>query len=195
MKTKTFASLIVSAIVVANLALMGIAYASTTTGEVGVIAGGLSINSSPATETFGSVSVSTEDQLLSVVAGEVYVFDGGIEFEDTRDTGVSYSLTVTSTDFADGELAIDLTNLSLAADSLDDASGGATDCVTGFTTTDTLTSFADADDDGTSDSLPLVSASGQASITHCSVTPQVDLLVPAYTASGSYQSVLTFTIN
>ncbi|HCW32638.1 MAG: hypothetical protein UT36_C0001G0200 [Candidatus Peregrinibacteria bacterium GW2011_GWF2_39_17] len=193
MKNKTLLIFLVGALLIANVALMSMAYASSpssTTGEVGVTRGGLSINSVPTSENFGSVSVSTVDQLIPH-----YVFSSPVEFQDTRDTGGNYSLTVTATNFVDGAKVIGLENLSMVANSLDDASGGVTDCSAGFAALETPTAFQDTDANGESDAEVLVSTDGtQDAITHCSVTPAIDLVIPAYTSAGNYQSTIVFTI-
>jgi hypothetical protein len=190
MQTKKFFALAAGAALLVNAAFMTAAYAMSTTGEVGVTVGGLSINDAPSSENFGSMSVATVDQYI-----DDYVFGGDVEFEDTRDSGAAYTVSVTATDFDDGVgNYIPVGQLSMGGNLLDDASGGMTDCTTGLTM-EAMTLFADDDFDGTSASQPLVQADGtQATITHCAVTPEIDLTIPAYTPMGSYQSTITFTI-
>ncbi|MBT7483419.1 hypothetical protein HN680_01485 [Candidatus Peregrinibacteria bacterium] len=167
---------------------MSMAYAQmSTSGEVGVDGGGLSVNSASALEAFGSVDVATVDQYI-----EDYVFGNSVEFEDTRDSGAAYTLSVYASDFADG-YTITVDNFSMGADSINDVSGGIHDCSTGFTLAP-VTTFVDSDLDGVSDPQALVDTDGtQDTITHCEVYPVVDLTIPAYTPIGGYQSTITFT--
>ncbi len=191
MNTKKLFALVATSAFIVNAAFMSMAYAQmSTTGEVGVTIGGLSINNAPSSEAFGSMSVATVDQDI-----DDYVFAGEVEFEDTRDSGAAYSVSVYATDFDDGAgNSFAVTNLSMGGDSLSDASGGHTDCSTGFASSETV-GFADDDADGVSDSQSLVIADGtQATITHCAVVPVIDLLIPAYTPMGNYQSTITFNI-
>lgn len=190
MQTKKLFGLAVTAAFLVNAALMSLAYAQvSTTGEVGVTTGGLSVNSAPTSESFGTMQVATTDQTIMG-----HAFAGEVEFEDTRDSGSPYTVSVNATDFSDGMNEFAVNNLHMGGDSLYDVSGGLTDCSAGFTLS-TMTQFADPELDGLSASQPLVQADGtQAPITHCAVVPVIDLTIPAYTPMGNYQSTITFTI-
>ena len=104
---------------------------------------------------------------------------------------------VTATDFVDpisGNF-IDVTNLKIASD--DNDTLGFIDCddTTGITVVETeLSSFTDVDDDGTSDSKILFIGDTTTRIGKYLFEPEIELIIPPYTPTGTYETTLTFSI-
>lgn len=184
---------ILSSSATANAATFG----STT--KVKVKAVGLTI-SAPAQVDMGEISVDVQDQTVTGLISDIVVTD-----LRGKKTSLGWSATVTATEFleeTDRALKIPFTRMTLevpspaqsgaAANSHFAVSAGDAADVTFFAAT---RGFSDADNDGTSDPVSLMSAPASHGAGRYSLSVMLKLLVPAFQPAGSYSAVLTETVS
>lgn len=153
--------------------------------------GALAITAVPTDQSYGTRTVSASQETL------LYTYTEAVQFEDLTGSDSGFNVMVTATDFVDpisGNF-IDVTNLKIASD--DNDTLGFIDCddTTGITVVETeLSSFTDVDDDGTSDSKILFIGDTTTRIGKYLFEPEIELIIPPYTPTGTYETTLTFSI-
>ncbi|EKD48341.1 MAG: hypothetical protein ACD_65C00010G0002, partial [uncultured bacterium] len=175
MKNKKLCGIVIVAAMIANVTFFALASATTTTSDVVISAGGLTIDSVPASANFAGASVSTSDQDLTDVT-----FPNGdpVQFSDLRSTNVGYTLFVTTENFLDLTTmnAIPYDGFEMAGSTIGGlAAIGSSDCVTGVTVTSAVNPFTGT---GTiSDPKDLVTADTSiVRVDTCIFTPTIDLV-------------------
>lgn len=172
-------------------------FGSTT--KVKVKAASLTI-SAPAQVDMGEITVDVEDQTVTGVISDIVVTD-----LRGKKTPLGWSATVTATEFleeTDRTLKIPFTKMTLevpspaqgaaAANSHFSVRAGDPADITFFSTT---RGFPDADNDGTSDPISLMSAPSGHGAGRYSLSVVLKLLVPAFQPAGTYSAVLTETVS
>lgn len=181
-------SFILIVLLTANMALWAtsnhIAKAQTCVGG-----GGLSISVPSNPENFGSMATSASNIIID------HTFASSISFADFRYVESGFILSVSATDFEDGDYAIDVTNIKMMTDYLSTIQEIACDDATGLTVSKTvLTAFEDGDDDGVSDDMTLVTSDNAARVGSYAITPRLELTIPSGTLVGVYSTTLNYTI-
>jgi hypothetical protein len=189
MKNKKLLALAASAALIANLAL-GIASAATTTSDQQLNGGTLAINSVPASVDFANINVSTASQINNATFP-----DDTIQIQDTRSVLAGYTFAMNATDFQETSnlSTLDVTNLEVLSNG-SPTQIGSSDCVTGASSGLPIT-FADSDNDGTSDSSNIVTGDSRIRVMECHNNYVFRLTVPGSTSSGTYRSTITWSIS
>lgn len=199
MKNKKLCGIIAGMAMLANLGVVAVGSASTTTSDQQITGGSLAINSVPSSTNFSSLAVSVSNQTTSIVN-----LTSAVDFQDTRGDGAAaFTLSVSDTDLQSATQAdsFDLTNLEMSTDSDDTLTAvGSSDCTTGITLNQlTLSTFANSNGEGTgtddvSDAKNLVTGSSLERVMNCTAIPEIRLTVPAKTPVATYRTTLTFSI-
>ncbi len=143
------------------------------------IAGGGLTNTTPGSIPFGAVSLTGADALLNASVG-------AFRATDARGTGAGWNITVTSTDFTSttGGIAVANFKIRLPQASILTISGN-TAPVSAVTSYQPLGTTA----------LKICSAGAGQGLGTYDYTPDFQLAVPAQTLAGTYQAVVTVSIN
>jgi hypothetical protein len=194
MKYSSGISLIFLASLIAQFGVISV-NSSTTTVDQQMLGGSLLIISVPSDLTFSVVAVDVGAQTSTASFAS-----DSIQIQDMRSSASAFTFSVTSTDFVEtsnASITFDLTNLKIKGDINGTITEvGTSDCQTGVTIgANTLTSFADTDNDGLSNGQSALSGDARARIMECHLEPNFSLNIPGATTAGTYVSTLTWSIS
>jgi hypothetical protein len=200
MKNKKILSLAVTAALLANMTLFGLALAEDTTSDQEITGVSLYFKAIPSAENFTSVAASTSAQTSDkdftsavTIAGATNVTSGievtvsATPFYRTSDYAASFA----STNFKwqtdnDGTLAATGTPLNITCNNFDDVTSttALTDASGGDGTVSDASDTLKVIDDGTTGDVNF----------ECDFNPSMQAAIPAGQATGTYQTTTTFAI-
>jgi hypothetical protein len=187
MKKIWYTIIVIATILVNSTLLNQVSRAETCVGG-----GSLSIISAPTAVDFAGIQASTMEQTNTVTFGNSLIF------ADMRNTENNITVTVSATNWTNTEnysASFEVTNLKIASDENDIIEEIICDPSTGISVSQTeLNAFTDMNLDGISDPQNLITSDSRTRIGEYSITPQMELTVPAGTPAHNYRSTLTFTI-
>lgn len=161
-----------------TLGMPAAASADTTTSSGTVTGGSLSLSAPGAANWAGGVTLNGTDQVASVSVP--------LSVNDPRGTGAGWNLTIKGTQFENED------GKTLPADG-SSLMGATSACVGGTCTSpdNTATAYAIDVPVGASPSAKFFSAAADSGMGNFTITPAVDVSVPANSYAGTYSSTLT----
>jgi hypothetical protein len=123
----------------------------------------------PLSVSFASIITSNQPQINATI------FPSAITVSDSRDANLGFSLTVSASDFVSPRQSIPYANLTIVTENN----------IMVFSGNQTMSDQI---------SIPLQSST-QTTPNEWSIYPELELIIPAFSPTGIYESILTFTVS